>query len=112
MENNEQTRRNLKVNSTQHAFMVERTLAKQDYQNRCRDIKKEAAGKCEVLKKLYEAECTKVNAIADEACSKAQKEYFDKVADIAEREDAFKHEVAEYVASLQPAVNPGGGIEQ
>ena len=112
MENNEPTRKNLKVNAMQHAFMVERTLAKQDYQNHCREIRQECEGKNEVVKKMCELECNKNKAIADEACIKAQMEYFDKVADIAEREDAFKHEIAEYIASLQPAVNPGGGIEQ
>lgn len=100
--NNENLRKNLKVNSNQHAFMVERTLAKQDYQNRCREIREQAGRQCDIYKNVYTTECNKVNAAADEACAKAQKEYFDKLSDIAEREDDFKHEVAEYVASLQP----------
>ena len=104
----ENLRKDFKVNATQHAFMVERTLAKQNYQNCCREIRQDAAGKCEMLKKIYEAECNKVNAAADEACAKAQKEYFDQVAVIAEREDAFKHELAEYIASLQPAEKTEG----
>ena len=31
METNEKLRKDFKVNSTQHAFMVERTLAKENY---------------------------------------------------------------------------------
>ena len=105
MEKTEELRKNLKVNSMQHAFMVERTLAKQDYQKTCGDIRKEAKGKQDVVKRIYEAECVKIKATADQECTKAQARYFDKIADIAERENAFKHEVAEYVASLQPAAN-------
>lgn len=112
MDNNEKTRRNLKVNSTQHAFMVERVLAKENYQKKCKAVKVDAAGKVAIAKQIFEAEQIKINATADEACAKAQMEYFDQLADIAQREDAFKHEIAEYIASLQPAVNPGGGIEQ
>ena len=104
----ENLRKDFKVNATQHAFMVERTLAKEEYQKKCKAVRIDAAARVSVAKQVFEAEAVKINAVADEECARLQKEYFDQVAGIAEREDAFKHELAEYIASLQPVEKTEG----
>lgn len=101
METTEKLRKDFKVNSTQHAFMVERTLAKEEYQKKCKAVRIDAAARVSVAKQVFEAEQTKINAVADEECARLQKEYFDVVAGIAAREDAFKDELNNYIASLE-----------
>ena len=100
MENTNQPRKDFKVISTQHAFMVERTLAKKNYQKKCKSINIDADGQKAVAKQVYKAELNKINAVADEMCAKAQKEYLDTLADIAAREDAFNAELRNYIPNL------------
>ena len=52
----EKLRKDFKVNSTQHAYMVERTLAKENYQKKCKAIRVDEAGQDAVVKQMYEAE--------------------------------------------------------
>lgn len=61
----------------------------------------DAATKVSVAKLAFEAEQNKINAVADEECARLQKEYFEVVAGIADREDAFKDELNNYIASLE-----------
>lgn len=105
----EQKRKDFKVNQTQHNFKVERTLEKQNYQRNCEDIRNKMNDKIEEAKHLCEVECRRIRAVADEDVAIAQRKYFDKVAEIARREDEFNDEFRNYIATLpQLALEKGG----
>ena len=105
----EKQRKNFKVNETQHNFKVERTLEKQNYQRNCEDIRNKMNDDIEVAKHLCEVECRRIRAVYDEDIAIAQRKYFEKLSDIARREDEFNDEFRNYVATLPQLELEKGG---
>lgn len=107
----EQQRKDFKVQQMQHQFKVERTLEKQNFQRNCDEIREKMNYKIEATKHLCEVECRRIRAVADADIAVAQSTYFEKVADIARREDEFNDAFRNYIATL-PSLAPEKGGEQ